>query len=73
MEKKLENLMHDKTNYTNHLKPYFDNLTIRQLGAQSVLYGYFPALKKVFSSAGKDYSAFIATVHPLRCTSRHRG
>ena len=28
-----------------------------------MLYGCFPALKKVFSSAGKNYSAFIATVH----------
>lgn len=31
MENKLERLMHDKTNYTNHLKPYFDNLTIREI------------------------------------------
>ena len=36
MEKKLENLMHDKTNYTNHLKPYFDNLTIREITTKIV-------------------------------------
>ena len=36
MENKLERLMHDKTNYTNHLKPYFDNLTIREITTKVV-------------------------------------
>lgn len=36
MENKLERLMHDKTNYKNHLKPYFDNLTIREITTKVV-------------------------------------
>lgn len=36
MEKKLEKVMLDKTNYTNHLKPYFDNLTIREITTKIV-------------------------------------
>ena len=36
MENKLERLMHDKTNYTNHLRPYFDNLTIREITTKVV-------------------------------------
>lgn len=36
MENKLEKLMHDKTNYKNHLKPYFDNLTIREITTKIV-------------------------------------
>ena len=31
MENKLERLMHDKTNYKNHLKEYFGNLQIREI------------------------------------------
>lgn len=30
-EKKLEKLLHDKTDYNNHLKEHFDNLTIREI------------------------------------------
>ncbi len=36
MENKLERLMHDKTNYKNQLKPYFDNLTIREITTKIV-------------------------------------
>ena len=36
MENKLERLMHDKTNYKNHLKPYFDNLSIREITTKVV-------------------------------------
>ena len=36
MENKLEKLMHDKTNYKNHLKPYFDNLSIREITTKVV-------------------------------------
>ena len=36
MENKFERLMHDKTNYNNHLKPYFDNLTIREITTKVV-------------------------------------
>lgn len=36
MENKLEQLMHDKTSYKNHLKPYFDNLTIREITTKVV-------------------------------------
>lgn len=36
MENKLEKLMHDKTNYKNHLKPYFDNLLIREITTKVV-------------------------------------
>lgn len=36
MENKLEQLMHDKTNYKNHLKPYFDNLSIREITTKVV-------------------------------------
>jgi len=36
MENKLERLLHDKTNYKNHLKPYFDNLSIREITTKVV-------------------------------------
>ena len=36
MENKLERLMHDKTNYKNHLKPYFDNLSIGEITTKIV-------------------------------------
>lgn len=36
MENKLEKLMHDKTNYKNHLKPHFDNLSIREITTKIV-------------------------------------
>lgn len=35
-ENQLEKLMHDKTNYNNHLKEYFDELTIREITAKIV-------------------------------------
>ena len=31
MENKQEKLLHDKTDYKNNLKEYFDNLTIRKI------------------------------------------
>lgn len=35
-EKQLERLLHDKTDYNNHLKEHFDNLTIREITNQVI-------------------------------------
>ena len=36
MENQLERLMHEKTDYNNHLKEYFNDLTIREITPKTI-------------------------------------